>query len=321
MTSVIPIASGKGGVGKTLISSNLGYQLAKSGKTVILVDLDLGASNLHTMLGIKNHNPGIGDLLTRSEKKLENLILPTSHQKLYLIPGDTLIPGAANPNYFILQKIIRSLRKLTADFVLLDLGAGSHSSVVDLFLTNSAGIMVLIPEPTSVLNAYSFIKTAVYRMLLRSFKARSEERNTIQAYMSQKMEGTERSIDDLIEILAKENPQIGDELRNKLSGFYPRIIINQIKDQSELNIGARLRQITMKNLQINMQYIGVLPYDQQVSRSIIQRKLYAETQPESLFIQSLQNIANQIIQQGPTPEIQLYEGNEDLIDVVSDFQG
>ncbi len=58
MNTIIPIASGKGGVGKTIFTANLGIALANKGKTVIAIDLDLGSSNLHTCLGIKNRHPG-----------------------------------------------------------------------------------------------------------------------------------------------------------------------------------------------------------------------------------------------------------------------
>ncbi len=57
---VIPIASGKGGVGKTLIAANLAVALAQAGRRTILGDLDLGASNLHIMLGARPTGKGLG---------------------------------------------------------------------------------------------------------------------------------------------------------------------------------------------------------------------------------------------------------------------
>jgi flagellar biosynthesis protein FlhG len=61
---IIPIAGGKGGVGKTIITANLAIELAKNGKNVVVIDLDLGGSNLHTYLGMKNTKLGIGNFLT-----------------------------------------------------------------------------------------------------------------------------------------------------------------------------------------------------------------------------------------------------------------
>jgi len=61
--TVIPVAAGKGGVGKTQIAANLAIALAQAGEKTIVVDLDLGGSNLHTHLGLPNRNPGLGDYL------------------------------------------------------------------------------------------------------------------------------------------------------------------------------------------------------------------------------------------------------------------
>jgi cellulose biosynthesis protein BcsQ len=62
-TTIIPIASGKGGVGKSFLTANLGVVLAEMGHTTVVVDMDLGGSSLHFFLGLSNRFPGIGDFL------------------------------------------------------------------------------------------------------------------------------------------------------------------------------------------------------------------------------------------------------------------
>jgi flagellar biosynthesis protein FlhG len=61
---IIPVASGKGGVGKSLVSANLSIALAQAGKRVVLADLDLGASNLHLILGFRAYKNGLGTYLS-----------------------------------------------------------------------------------------------------------------------------------------------------------------------------------------------------------------------------------------------------------------
>ena len=61
--TIIPIAGGKGGVGKSLFVANLAIALAEAGHSTVAVDMDMGSSNLHTYLGLNNLNPGIGDFL------------------------------------------------------------------------------------------------------------------------------------------------------------------------------------------------------------------------------------------------------------------
>ena len=89
---IIPVASGKGGVGKSLLSANLAIALGQSGKRVLLVDLDLGASNLHLVLGHPNAKEGIGTFLT-GQSKFEDIIHQTDYMNVSFIAGDAEIPG------------------------------------------------------------------------------------------------------------------------------------------------------------------------------------------------------------------------------------
>ena len=68
---IIPIASGKGGVGKSLVAANLAIALGQAGKTVYLADLDLGGSNLHMILGVRPGREGLGTFLSRPGMKFE----------------------------------------------------------------------------------------------------------------------------------------------------------------------------------------------------------------------------------------------------------
>ena len=81
---IIPVASGKGGVGKSLLSANLAIALGQAGKTVLLIDLDLGASNLHLVIGHPNPKAGVGTFLT-GESKFEDIICPTDYDNVSFI--------------------------------------------------------------------------------------------------------------------------------------------------------------------------------------------------------------------------------------------
>ena len=78
---IIPVASGKGGVGKTFIAANLAIALAEMGHRVIAVDLDLGGSNLHSFLGLSNRHPGIGDFLKARTAELDELFTFIGNKK------------------------------------------------------------------------------------------------------------------------------------------------------------------------------------------------------------------------------------------------
>jgi flagellar biosynthesis protein FlhG len=159
-------------VGKSTMVANLGIALGKAGKTVLLVDLDLGGSNLHTCLGVNNPKLGLSQFIYKKVDHIEDLIVETPYPKVYLIAGDGLIPGTANIPFFIKRKLIKELQGMVADFVLLDLGAGTTNNTLDFFLMSPTAMLVTVPETTAILNAYSFLKSALYRALFRSYKAK-----------------------------------------------------------------------------------------------------------------------------------------------------
>ena len=295
MTTILPIASGKGGVGKTLFTTNLGVALASMGKTVVLIDLDLGGSNLHTCLGIKNMHRGIGNLIYKQEPNLQALLVDTEIKRLHFVPGDSLLPGTANLNFFVKQKIIRGIEKLMADYILLDLGSGTSYDTLDFFLISSAGIVVTIPETTAILNAYSFLKSSIFRMLYRSFRPRSPARQIIRYYLTQRMEGTERSVADLIETLSQDSAESGVIAKQQLMAFLPRVVVNITKGRNDQILGSRLGEIVSRNLNFDLEYLGFLDQDSNVPNSVLQRKPLFLTNRTSPYCRSIDQIVYKLI--------------------------
>jgi len=318
MGILLPIASGKGGVGKSVFAANLGIALAECGKTTVLVDLDLGGANLHTLLGIKNRHAGIGGLVYRTEAAIESLLTESGVPRLYFVPGDTLLPGTANLEFYVKQRILKQLEALPADYVVMDLGAGSSYNTVDFFLASASGIVVTMPEPTAVLNAYSFLKTALFRALFRSFPAKSPERRMIVDFVSRKIEGTGESFLTLERRLAEAHPATAGAAAEQLARLYPRVVLNMGRSNRDLAIGAKLRDITSRNLGIGMEYIGFAPRDEAVPRSIAERRPVLLGHPEAAYCSVVRSIARRILD-APFPAApRLYQDNEDLEAVASE---
>jgi flagellar biosynthesis protein FlhG len=148
-TKIVAIVGPKGGVGKTTISANLAIALSKLGKKVIAVDLDLGASNLHTLFGIRETKASLDDFVLNKITHLPDVVMNTDVNNLSIICGGN-IPGIANLHYNKKLKLIRNLSQLKADFVLLDLGAGASSNVVDFLIIAQDGVLVTTPEVPSL---------------------------------------------------------------------------------------------------------------------------------------------------------------------------
>ena len=173
MATIISIASGKGGVGKSVVSANLALLLAKRGKRVVLADLDVGGADSHILFGLLNPPLTLTDFLNRRVAHLADIVQPLSvHRNLHIIPGtgDTL--ATANMAYSKKKRLIRNFQELETDIIVADIGAGTSYHALDFFLMADHHVAVATPDPTSVLDLYRFIKLAAIRRVLSSFLAR-----------------------------------------------------------------------------------------------------------------------------------------------------
>ena len=145
---IIPIASGKGGVGKSLLAANLAIALGQQGKKVVLVDTDIGLRNLDVVIGQASPKTGIGTFLA-GEHKFEDIIEETDYENVRFIAGDSEIPGLSALKIFQKNSLIKKFQSLDADYLIIDLGAGTHLTILDLFLLSPQGIVVTAPTVTA----------------------------------------------------------------------------------------------------------------------------------------------------------------------------
>ncbi|HOX31589.1 MAG TPA: P-loop NTPase [Spirochaetales bacterium] len=318
MVRLLPIASGKGGVGKSVLAANLGLALARAGRTVVLVDLDLGGSNLHTCLGVKNKHPGLGALVWKQERSISDLLVETGYDRLWLVPGDGLMPGTANLEWFAKKRILKELSSLPADFALLDLGAGSSYNVVDFFLAARDGILVVKPEVTSILNAYSFLKTAAFRLLQRSFPESSPGRAAVAAFAAAKTEGAGVSFLGFARELAERFPPEGEQALERLGSLRPLALMNQGRGGGDAELGYRLRDIALKNLGLSIEFAGYLLEDEAVPRSVAARRPLVDLEPSSPFARGVAAVARRIAAAAPGGPAGLLEEGSDIAALVDE---
>lgn len=155
-TRVIAITSGKGGVGKTNLTVNLGLALARTSRRVFLLDADLGLANIDVLLGLTPTH-SLYDVLY-GVKRLEDIVV-TGPFDVQVIPGGAGIQELANLDSAQRARLINMLSYLrTADFLLIDTGAGISRNVLGFVAAAREVVLVVTPEPTSLTDAYSLIK-------------------------------------------------------------------------------------------------------------------------------------------------------------------
>jgi flagellar biosynthesis protein FlhG len=295
MVQIIPIASGKGGVGKSALSVNLAIALTQLNKTTVLIDLDLGAANLHTFLGIKNTHQGLGSLISKQTKHLREIILPTHIPKLHLICGDSFIPSAANIQYFLKRKILKEIKEVTADYIILDLGAGTSFNVIDFFLSSNNGILVVTPQLTSILNSFGFLRNAIFRLLFTSFPSKSQEREIIKTMLVPHHGEDKNSLFTVLEKLTTYDENASALAKQKLDQFTPRCICNMVHSSTDETYLAKLREISIKHLAQDLGDIELVPFNNKLDLSIAKRNPLILGDPNTDFSQSIKEIAQKLI--------------------------
>lgn len=306
---IIPVAGGKGGVGKSFISTSLALCLASMGKRVILVDLDLGGSNLHTWLGLKNNKPGIGQFLNNRATLLSDLLVDTPYANLQYIPGDVMRFDLANIGFSQKKKIMKAILQLDADYIVMDLGAGSNHNVIDFFLISNSGFMVITPETTSILNTYMFARNMVYRFLQRLFTNDKELIRYLKDSIKDNVPGDPQNIHSLLEGIEAFDKSAAEKARNFLSVLTPGIIINMAEGPDDINMVNALRGLIEKNLNIDMECLGMIFFDKDVKKSLKERIPYLVENSESVSSSQIFRIAQKIALSENFPEMP-YDRNE-----------
>ncbi len=289
------LGGGKGGVGKSIVSLMLGTMLARKGKKVILVDADLGGSNLHTLSGIKYPLFTLADFIQRRVESIEEVIMSTPIDNLRIICGADDILGLANPKHAQKERLFNNLKKLDADLILLDLGAGTSFTTMDFFLYAPNKLVVFTPQITSIQNAYGFIKSSMYRLLARTF---SKEPDCMELIKRLTNPDEKEKIDSIV-ILKEEFKKLDEEkyvkLINCVESLSMGLIVNMVRDRKETNVGTIVKNVTNDYLGITPEILGYVNYDRLLESSVNNMKGYLTNCIDSMAGSCFYDIAHKII--------------------------
>lgn len=153
------VTSGKGGVGKTNLSVNLGLAFQNQGKQVLLIDADLGLANIDVVTGLyPKYN--LSHILTTG-KSIQDIILK-GPRGISILPGASGFYELANLSNTQLESLIESFKRISGNFdiIIIDTSAGISKSVLSFIQSSDEIIVVTTPEPSAVTDAYALIKVA-----------------------------------------------------------------------------------------------------------------------------------------------------------------
>lgn len=288
------IGGGKGGIGKSFISTSLAICLTRIGRSVTLVDLDLGGANLHTCLGMQAPTECLGDFVSGRATELASITTPTDIPGLSFISGfnDALniadLPGTAK------VKLISALRLIPSQYVILDLGAGTTENTLDFFLAADQKVIACTPEPTSIENAYRFLKASFYRRL-RQAETELGLQKLIEEAMDARNQHGIRSPADLLRFMNDANPEAGLRLASKISDFQVQLLLNQVRTREDIEIGHSMRSVCRKYFGIEANYLGYIDHDNAVWQSLRKRRPVVVEYPYSSIVGQFLGVAKNLM--------------------------
>ena len=289
------VGGGKGGVGKTLIAANLGIMLSRGAdKKVILVDLDLGGANLHTCIGVDLPKFTLSDFVQREVDNLESLVVETPIKNLGLISGAQDFLDIANIKHAQKQRFLNHLKTLDADYIILDLGAGTTFNTLDFFLASDLGIITLVPEPTSIENVYRFIKSAFYRKL-KTIESNMHIKKMIDEIMNKRVENNVNTPADLLLQIEAMDPVIGAKVREEMMAFFPKLIINMVRTQTDVELGYAVSSVCKKYFGIDVELLGYIEYDNLVWQSVRKKAPILLEFPNSKLVSNFNRIYKKLL--------------------------
>ena len=182
-TKFLAITSGKGGVGKSTIAANLGYVLHSLGFKVALFDADIGLANLDVLLKV-NTKKNILHVL-KGEAKFKDIIVEVE-KDFYLIPGDSGDEILKYSDEFMFDRFADDISQLDdLDFLIIDTGAGIGKEVQTFLLAADEAIVVTVPEPAAITDAYAMVKVLSEKkdrlfLLMNEVNSQKEANNIYQ---------------------------------------------------------------------------------------------------------------------------------------------
>lgn len=268
------VGGGKGGVGKSLISSSLGILLMKTGKRVLLVDADIGAANLHTFLGVESQRSTLSNFLKKEDTDIRPYISRTGLKDLDLVSGakDSLTVADQSPSG--ISRLKGALQRTDYDYIIMDIGPGTGANNLDLFLSADAGVLVTTPEPTSIENTYRFLKCLFLQRIRNICSSQQDSRlkDTLNRVFSGPMGSRVKTVSDILLRCKELDPGKGEMLRELLGNTRVSLVVNQSKGPSDGDIGPSMSRACLDYFGIKVGYLGEVRHDEAAADSVRARK-------------------------------------------------
>ena len=293
---VIAIGGGRGGVGKSLLSVNLGAYLAQLGREVLITDADLAGSSLHIQLGLDRAPLAGSEAVEMLKVKPVDTVVPG----LRLLPT-AFDPGAVSPfRPGRKARWLSRLRLLPADYIIVHLGAGTSPATLDLFSGSDVAICVATPDPAAVEATYRFLRSLFLRQLRRALIKERVRLRVLERAMHE-LEPLPSPL-QVVEAIARHDMTLAELARGQLHRIRARLVVNQTRLRTDLELGSGMQAMADRYLGVELEYIGHVEQDDQAWLTARRRRPLLIDSPTAKSARNLERIARRVVAMMSTPE-------------------
>jgi flagellar biosynthesis protein FlhG len=293
---LIAVGGGRGGVGKSLVASNLAVYFAQLGKGVVLVDADTTGSNLHAHFGLPAGKTEM-DLEAENPAALERSLVQTA------VPGLRLLPApheSIDPPIALRAgrkgRWLSRLRALPAEYLVIDVGPGHGHFALDVMLAADIAICVTVPEPPAIEMTYRFLRSAFRRRLRRSI-ARDRFRITMLDRAVREI-GALPSPLALVRVLSKMDRTLADLAWAEANRMQHHLVVNQTRVKPDLELGTWMSGLSARHYGLKLDELGHIEHDDTVWVTVRRNKPLLVDAPTSKAARNLERIARRVLALG-----------------------
>ena len=303
---LVAVGGGKGGVGKTFVAANLAAKLAALGNEVLLIDFDVGGANLHTYFGIGLPKKTLGDLLQKKNVRFNETIMQTSIKRVRILPGSREDAWHVYSNWTsdlfrdVWHGILNAKAELGVNCIVFDLGAGIQRHTIDFFAASHTGMVVVLPEPTSIENAYMFLKASLWHHvnnLCLMLRMSEQDIQVIKLFL------TSESVAAILakggyltrlRLLSEKHPVLAHKIFRLLQGREVGLLLNQVRCQKDIDVGTSMEHICKNYFGFLTRYCGFFNYDETAWKSLRNQRLLVNDFPHSMLAKRFNDVAYRI---------------------------
>jgi len=299
---IIAVSGAKGGVGKTILATNLAIYLATIGRRVVLVDADAAGANIHTCLGIERPGdqgappPPIDPVaLARdgvADAADEHGLVESPVPGLWLVHAGIDEPRRGTSRPATLRRLAEQLRRIEADYFVVDVGSGTRRLLLDFFLAADVSVFVTLPEPTAIQSTYRFVRAAFARHVRTCAPDQETRRRVVERLRAL---GNAPPPLDLARRLEAAGDPLADLVREAMATFTFRVVLNQTRLRADLDLGESVRVATRRRFGVDIEYLGYVDYDDTVWSCVRSRRPLLVESPGTKASKSIEKIARRVL--------------------------